>query len=69
VFVQTIDDALVYLTFPQTFYGEVYHIIDQTAPYTSGVTAVKLSTAELGVLKGKTILAFYSSCKNKPHRF
>jgi hypothetical protein len=39
------------------------------APYSSGVTEVPLTNAEKIALKGKTILAFYSSCKNKPNLF
>jgi hypothetical protein len=42
---------------------------DQTAPYTSGVSETLLTSTEKESMKGKTILAFYSSCKNKPHRF
>jgi hypothetical protein len=58
---------LVYLVFPQSFAGKVYHLIDQTAPYSSGVGEVPLDSADIP--RGKRILAFYSSCKNKPHRF
>jgi hypothetical protein len=51
---------------------DVYHIFDQSAPYTEGIRKEKLTsstTPSLDSLAGKTILAFYSSCKNKPHRF
>jgi hypothetical protein len=46
VFVQTIDDALVYLTFPKNFSGKVYRVFDQIAPYTQGVTEVLLNEEE-----------------------
>lgn len=68
-FVQTIDEALVYLTFPQNPTSlKVYKIIGQKENNRKiGVTADKLDS--LDDLKGKTILAFYSSCTGKPHRF
>ena len=66
VFVQTIEENLVYLQMPKTLSQTVYHIIDQTAPYNTGVVAEE---ADFSKLAGKTILAFYSSCTNKPYRF
>lgn len=67
-FVQTIDEALVYLTLPQNLSGiPIYHIIDQS-DLTEGITVTEV-TSEKNEMKGKTILAFYSSCTNKPHRF
>jgi hypothetical protein len=41
-------------------------------PYSSGVgetTLTDSTSPKLSDLAGKTVLAFYSSCKNKPHRF
>jgi hypothetical protein len=64
VFVQTVEENLVYLTFPTNFGGKVYRIIDQSAPYTSGIIP-----DEATFTGGEKILAFYSSCRNKPHRF
>jgi hypothetical protein len=60
---------LVYLTFPQNPTGlKVYKIIGQKEGNRKiGVTANELGS--LDALKGKTILAFYSSCTGKPHRF
>lgn len=64
-FVQTIDEALVYLTLPSSISGlNIKHIKDQTA-LTSGISVENAT----GITGGKTILAFYSSCTNKPHRF
>ena len=67
-FVQTIDEALVYVTFPQNPSGlSVYKITGQKENNRKiGVTAAITS---LESLKGKTILAFYSSCTGKPHLF
>jgi hypothetical protein len=60
----------VYLQLPTDLSGlNIYHIQDQVAPYTSGVTEKLLTVEEKEAIKGKTILAFYSCCKNKPHRF
>ena len=73
VFIQTVDESLVYLTTPSSVDGlKIYHIKDQVKPYTNGVTWELLTdstTPKLSDLANKTILAFYSCCKNKPHRF
>jgi hypothetical protein len=69
-FVQTIDEALVYLIFPQNPSANlrVYKITGQKEDNRKiGVVANELDS--LDELKGKTILAFYSSCTSKPHRF
>lgn len=60
-FVQTVDEALVYLVTTEDIYPK--HILDQTD--------LKLGvTEEVDYLKkDSTVLAFYSSCANKPHRF
>ena len=65
--VETIEEALVYVTLPE---GQLaWHIMDQAMDqnenYSSGIT-IESEQINLG---GKTVLAFYSSCKNKPHRF
>ena len=65
--VETIEEALVYIELPANQLA--WHILDQTKDeeehYSSGVT-IEDTQINLG---GKTVLAFYSSCKNKPHRF
>jgi hypothetical protein len=64
VIVQTVDEALVYVRLPQNTLA--YHLRDQV----EGQGSVGVTTDEERVdLGGQTVLAFYSSCKNKPHRF
>jgi hypothetical protein len=64
--VQTIEDALVYITIPAG--TTVYHLLDQRENNpTIGVTVEKASGEKLK--NAITALAFYTSCKNKPHRF
>ena len=70
VFVQTVNEALIYVQMPNTLTDlDIYHLIDQVEPYNAGVTNEKLTDAQKNELAGKTVLAFYSCCKNKPHRF
>jgi hypothetical protein len=70
VFVQTVDDALVYVKLPADLSKlNIYHIKDQVAPYTSGITEELLTDSEKIDMQNATVLAFYSCCKNKPHRF
>jgi hypothetical protein len=58
-FVQTIEEGLVYVNIPA---GTYYHISDQE-DLRVGVSATATTLpASIG-------LAFYSCCKNKPHRF
>lgn len=65
-FVQTIEDSLVYITIPAG--TNCKHIIDQQKDengiYSSGVTIEDYAFEERAV-----VLACYSSCKDKPHRF
>lgn len=85
-FVQTIDEALVYLTFPddteldiRTTENTADKVIDNITVYeiigqqkeamSSGIISRELTNEEKNALAGKTILAFYSSCTGKPHRF
>ena len=85
-FVQTIDEALVYLTFPndteldtRTTENTNDRVIDNITVYkiigqqkddmSSGITLRELTSEEKNTMAGKTILAFYSSCAGKPHRF
>jgi hypothetical protein len=70
-FIETIDEALVYISLPNNLNAyEIYKIKDQSDDeLTKGITPQSLSTSEKNSLRGKTVLAFYSSCKNKPHYF
>ena len=86
VFVQTIDEALVYLTFPdnteldtRTTENTEDKVIDNITVYKiigqqkddmcNGIIPRELTNEEKNAMAGKTILAFYSSCTGKPHRF
>lgn len=68
VVVQTIEEALIYIRLPENTL--VRHLLDQS-DLSYGVTEEQdgsNNSVEIN-LGGKTVLAFYSSCKNKPHRF
>lgn len=65
VFVEKIEDNLVYLKTTKKFTSLATHITDQGSNLSGGVGIETKKTIE----KGALILAFYSSCKNKPHRF
>lgn len=67
-FVQTVDEALVYVTLPEN--TRARHLLDQT-DLTRGVEEERDDENQIIEynLSGKTVLAFYSSCANKPHRF
>ena len=63
--VQTVEDNLVYVTIPAG--SKAKHILDQRSiddSYPNGVLEEDFVFSE-----STTVLAFYSSCKNKPHRF
>lgn len=60
-FVQTIEENLVYVKFPSGTYNKITD--QQSSNYNTGISSAPVS------LTGGTALAFYSSCKNKPHRF
>ena len=63
VFVQTVEEGLVYVRTPENF--QCYHVNDQT-DLTQGISV----SNEVVIFKERqTVLAFYSCCKNKPHRF
>ena len=67
VIVQTVEESLVYLTVTSPVVAT--HILDQVAvdeEYSNGVT-IDGTLVTLPI--GTKVLAFYSSCKNKPHRF
>lgn len=64
--VQTVEDALVYVTIPAE--TTIYHLLDQKeSNRTSGV--IVEDSAGITLENSITALAFYTSCKNKPHRF
>ena len=65
-FIQTVEEALVYITIPAG--TTAVHIKDQeqdSEGLMSGVDCSETITFSSDV----NVLAFYSSCKNKPHRF
>lgn len=70
-FVQTVDEALVYLRLPDNLDGlDIKHIKDQTDDrLNEGVTIDTVEENQKDLMGGKTVLGFYSSCTNKPHRF
>lgn len=67
VTIQTIDEALVYVSIPAN--TTVKHIrdqiVDENGNYSRGVTLYD----DIKFENATTVLAFYSSCKNKPYRF
>ena len=67
VFVERVDEALVYVQLPESLSNgsKVYKLLDDGDDFLE----VGLNTEEDGSVLGKTVLAFYSSCRNKPHRF
>lgn len=63
--VQTVSEALIYLNVKEDGF-KATRLIDQTKQeLTKGVQ----DGGEIEIAKDKTILAFYSSCINKPYRF
>lgn len=67
IFVQTIEEPLVYLKVKSGWKSsDVYKIYDQTEDKSKGV---KIKNFEQDIPKDATILAFYSSCTGKPHLF
>ena len=63
--VQTVSEALIYLNVKEDGF-KATRLIDQTKQeLTKGVE----DGEEVEIAKNKTILAFYSSCINKPYRF
>ena len=68
-FVQTIDEALVYLRLPTDLSKlDIKHIKDQT-DLKIGVIPETVGEEQKNSMKGQIVLGFYSSCTNKPHRF
>jgi hypothetical protein len=67
VFVERVDEALVYVQLPRSLSNgsKVYKLLDDGDDFLE----VGLKTEEDGSVLGKTVLVFYSSCRNKPHRF
>ena len=65
-FVQTVEENLVYLVATKNW-NTVYHITDQQQDPEGLKAGISATPTELK--EGSVVLAFYSSCKNKPHRF
>ena len=66
VIIERVDEALVYVTIPKN--TTVKHIIDQ-AQDANGNYSIGLTEEDFEFKHNTTVLAFYSSCTNKPHRF
>jgi hypothetical protein len=66
VFVQTVEEALVYVSVPAG--TKAKHIKDQVKDE-DGKYSVGVTDEDFTFTSKSTILAFYSSCINKPHRF
>lgn len=66
VIVEQVDEALVYVTIPEN--TTVKHLIDQVQD-ANGNYSVGLTEENFKFNHDTTMLAFYSSCTNKPHRF
>lgn len=68
--VQTVEEALVYLTLNESLFA--YHLLDQK-DYAAGITEELIEGTQtpmpVTIPANATILAFYSSCTEKPHRF
>lgn len=68
--VQTIEEALVYLKVNEPLIA--YHLLDQK-DYGAGVAEEMFEGTQtpklISIPAGASILAFYSSCTEKPHRF
>lgn len=66
-FVEKVVDNLVYAHFKnvKSFEWPIYQILDQT-DLNSGIGSIEIDKSQLST---GDILGFYSSCKNKPHRF
>jgi hypothetical protein len=63
VFVQTIEEEMVYITIPAG--TKAVHVLDQTEDNLEEGITIEEVTFDAAV----NVLAFYSCCKNKPHRF
>jgi hypothetical protein len=64
VITQKVTENLVYLKTLEEV-RRVHHIKDQKDDYKNGIDGSGIIT----IPKNATILAFYSSCQNKPYRF
>jgi hypothetical protein len=67
VFVERVDEALVYVQLPESLSNgsKVYKLLDDEDNFLEE----GLKQEEDSFALGKVVLAFYSSCRNKPHRF
>lgn len=67
VFVETVEENLVYLTVKSGETFNAYQVFDQSKDNLGeGVTIAKTATP---IPAGSKLLGFYSSCTNKPYRF
>jgi hypothetical protein len=65
-FVERVDEALVYVQLPATYSNKTIHkLTDNDENFLQN----GLIDGEDNSIWGKEVLAFYSSCRNKPHRF
>lgn len=65
-FVERVDEALVYIQLPATYSNKTIHkLTDNDENFLQN----GLIDGEDNSIWGKEVLAFYSSCRNKPHRF
>lgn len=65
VFIQTVDEALVYVQIPAG--TKAKHILDQSDDNLN--VGITIEDEDYEFVEASTVLAFYSCCKNKPHRF
>lgn len=66
VFVEKVDEALVYVKLPAG--TAAVHLLDQVKNE-NGIYSTGVTEQPFTFNKETTVLAFYSSCKNKPYRF
>ena len=66
IFVERVDEALVYVQLPPIQGNKIIHkLVDNDENFLQN----GLIDEEDNSIWGKEVLAFYSSCRNKPHRF
>lgn len=70
VFVERVDEALVYVKLPNSLPDnfQVYKLLDDRDDFLKVGLEPKLEE-NTSIWENRTVLAFYSSCRNKPHRF
>jgi hypothetical protein len=70
VFVERVDEALVYIKLPDSLSDDfqVYKLLDDGNDFLTVGLEPQLEE-NTSIWAARTVLAFYSSCRNKPHRF